>query len=179
MDLSDTTWGKYKLTDLFDIFGTIKKDPEDFNGPGPYPLISAKTTDNGVLGLYDTYTEKGGVLTVETACNGFCSYQKQNFSGHGHLAVLRPKFNMSDRIALFLVTVINADRKNYSYGRKCTIQRLKQRYICLPATNTFCSEITSDMGLAPDWKFMDQYMKDLLVDSSGGLGVKLYFEWED
>lgn len=155
MELNTSNWKLFKVTDLFDISGTAKKEPEDFAGEGRYPLISARTTDNGALGFYDSYVEKGGALVIETSCNGHCTYQRENFSGHGHLAVLRPKFQMNDPIALFLVTIFNYEKYLYNYGRKCNIGRLKKKKIRLPAIET-------KKGYQPDWSFMEKYMMSLL-----------------
>lgn len=118
-------WEYFDVEKLFSI-SYAKVIDEDTLNPGPYPHISARSSNNGVLDFYDKFTEIGGVLTIETACNGFCSYQKENFSSHGHLAVLRPKFEMNDRIGLFFSTIFNFECKYYYYGRKRTIRQIKK-----------------------------------------------------
>ena len=49
-------------------------------GYGEYPYVTTQATNNGVEGLYNYYTEEGGVLTVDSAVLGYCSYQSYNFS---------------------------------------------------------------------------------------------------
>ncbi len=177
IELHSQNWKKFLMSDLFYIKGISKRKDDIFDctETGMYPVLSTKATNNGVAGFSDTYTELGGVLVIETACIGYCSYQKQNFSGTGHLAVLRPKtFEMNDRIALFLVTVLNRECKFYNYGRKRTLSRIKASYIYLPSK--YDKEHSKFM---PDFQFMDQYMKSLLQgsDQRRDGGVKLIFSW--
>mgnify|MGYP002515207303 CR=1 FL=1 len=107
--------------------------------------------NNGVEGFYNYSTEKGGVLTVDSAVLGFCSYQEKDFSASDHVEILRPKFSMNKYIALFLTTIINREQYKYSYGRKCSQVKLKRSRIKLPVT----PEGT------PDWQFMENYIKSL------------------
>lgn len=171
MQLTDRAWKEFPVQNLFSIRGIPKKEPSDFAGNGPYPLISAKTINNGVMGFFDDYDAKGNCLVVETSCDGHCTYQKENFSGHGHLAVLRPKnFELNDAVALFLVTVMNAGCINYNYGRKCSIARLKKRTIPLPV------ECDTEN---PDWKFMKDFMRSLLKSGTKRCSFELMFQWVD
>lgn len=179
MQLNTCNWRFFEVNRLFDIAGTVKKEPTDFKGYGPYPLISSRTSNNGALGFFDSYEETGNVLVIETACNGHCTYQKENFSGHGHLAVLCPRFDMNERIALFFVTIFNHEKFLFNYGRKCSIRKIKKRRIKLPVKADL--DVTckySENGYVPDWEFMDDYMKSLLchpLEKSGALHVSYYW----
>ena len=60
-------WRWFKLIDLFDIQGTKKQLPTDETKSGPYPHVSSKATNNGVMEHYDYFTEKGisvGTTTI-------------------------------------------------------------------------------------------------------------------
>lgn len=179
MDLHIEQWKFFKVNRLFDIAGTVKKEPSDFNNVGPYPLVSSRSINNGVLDCFDSFVEEGGVLVIETSCNGHCTYQRENFSGHGHLAIMRPKFKMNDRIALFLVTIFNHEKYLYNYGRKCTNAMLKNRKIKLPVTDQYDTTFRfSNEGYVPDWAFMDQYMLTLLQNPfNPSAAFNISFKW--
>ena len=176
-------WQWFKLIDLFDIQGTKKQLPTDETKSGPYPHVSSKATNNGVMEHYDYFTEKGGVLTIESSCNGYCSYQKQNFSTHGHIIKLIPKFKMDDFIALFLVTVINLDREYYNYGRKCSMDKLRKRLIKLPVQKKIDSDrIYSAEGYIPDWEYMHCIMLVLSkqqISCRNGLTARFFWPKEE
>lgn len=57
---------------------------------------------------------------------------------------------MDVEVALFLVTVINAERYRYSYGRKMNQVRIRNTVIKLPHKNS-----------APDWSHIRSYMRGL------------------
>lgn len=81
---------------------------------------------------------------------------------------------MNDRIALFLVTVLNKECQYYNYGRKRTLSRIRESYIYLHSK--YDKEHSKFM---PDFQLMDQYMKSLLQGSDQGRDgdVKLIFSW--
>jgi hypothetical protein len=54
-------------------------------------------------------------------------------------------------IGLFLVTIIKFNKQLFSYGRKWTLDKMKETYIKLPATSEG----------KPNWKFMEKYIKAL------------------
>ena len=146
-------WKWFDYLDLFIISGskTTSKDELESYGVGEYPYVTTQAVNNGVEKCYNYYTEKGGVLTVDSAVLGFCSYQEKNFSASDHVEVLTPKFKINRYIALFLTTIINREQYRYSYGRKCSQIKLRKSRIKLPATPSG----------NPDWQFMEDYIKSL------------------
>ena len=106
-------------------------------------------------GFYNFSTEKGGILTVDSAVLGYCSYQPLNFSASDHVEKLIPKFEMNKYVALFLVTIINQEQYRYSYGRKASQSRMKKVSIKLPTKNN-----------QPDWDFMAKFIKSLSFSKS-------------
>ena len=153
MKLNTDEWKWFKYTDLFRISGskTTPIDELEVYGKGEYPYVTTQAVNNGVESFYNYSTEKGGVLTVDSAVLGFCSYQEKDFSASDHVEVLTPLFDMNRYIAIFLVTLINKEQYRYSYGRKCSQIKLRNSKIKLPVT----PEGT------PDWKFMEDYIKSL------------------
>lgn len=153
MKLNTDDWKWFNYSDLFAISGskTTKIEELETYGKGEYPYVTTQAVNNGVENFYNFCTEKGGVLTVDSAVLGFCSYQEKDFSASDHVEVLTPKFEMNRYIALFLTTLINREQYRYSYGRKCSQVKLRSSKIKLPVTPS--SE--------PDWQFMEDYIKSL------------------
>lgn len=157
LSLDISKWKNYPLSELFYINGS-KTTPllelEEL-GIGEYPFVTTQATNNGVEGFYDYKTEKGNVLTIDSAVIGYCSYQPFDFSASDHVEKLIPKFEMDRYIALFISTILNKEQYRYNYGRKASQTRLKERTIKLP---------TKDGGV--DWDFMRDYIKSLPYSSS-------------
>jgi|ERR1035437_928498 hypothetical protein len=150
-------WVYFNLVDLFNISGsttTSKLVLEEY-GNGKYPYVTTQSTNNGVDGFYNHYTELGNVLSIDSAVLGFCSYQPYPFSASDHVELLHPKFKLNSYIAMFLVTIMNRELYRYNFGRKYSQERMKKGKIKLPAKNG-----------KPDFKFMEKYIKSLPYSSS-------------
>ena len=149
--IDTSQWKEFKLSELFDI-ASSKTTPLEVLmndiGFGKSPYVTTQATNNGVASFFKSATEEGGVLSIDSAVLGQCFYQKNNFSASDHVEKLIPKFNMTDNIALFLVTLINKEQYKYSYGRKRSQKILRAESIKLPATATG----------EPDWQFMEEFM---------------------
>ena len=151
--LNTKEWRWFEYNQLFDITGsktTSKNDLEE-SGRGQYPYVTTQALNNGVECFYNIATEKGNVLTVDSAVLGFCAYQSQDFSASDHVEKLIPKFKLSPYVAMFLTTIINMEQYRYSYGRKCSQKKLKKSKIKLPV----------DQYDNPDWQWMENYIKGL------------------
>lgn len=153
MELFERKWALIPLRNLFDIKGTKTtplRELQYFEGEKKYPYVKTAATNNGVGGEFAYWTERGGVLTVDSAVKGYCSYQRWNFSASDHVEKLIPRFNMDIALAMFLATVINQEQYRYSYGRKCSQTRLRKADIALP--------VLPDTDDAPDFDFMREYI---------------------
>ena len=146
-------WRRFPIIDLFDVRGSTTTPPRELAvlPPGEHPYVTTQASNNGVAGFYDHCTEDGGVLTIDSAVMGYCSYQARPFSASDHVEVLTPKFDMSALAALFLVTLLNVEQYRYNYGRKCSQKRLRRTSMALPAT----------AGGSPDWRWIERFMQSL------------------
>ena len=115
-----------------------------------YPYITTQTSNNGIRDWYDTFTDEGNILTIDSAVVGFCSYQPFNFTASDHVEKLVPNFEMNVYRALFLSTIINKEQYRYSYGRKFNQDRIRETKIKLPFKD---GEI--------DWDWIESYVKGL------------------
>ena len=152
-------WLYFDLEYLFIIKGTKTTHPLTLleYEQGAYPYITTQATNNGVGSFYNFNTEKGNVITIDSAVIGYASYQEYDFSASDHVEQLIPKFNnMSVYIALFIVAVLNQEQYRYNYGRKASQTRLKNIKIKLPASSKD----------SPNWQFMEDYIKSLPYSSN-------------
>ena len=152
-------WELFKVPELFTIGGTKTTSIEDleYSGSGEYPYVTTQSTNNGVRGFFDIMTEDCyGVLTIDSAVCGYCSYQVAPFSASDHVEKLTPRFEMDIYVAMFFVTIFNMEQYRYNYGRKCSQSRLKQAQIGLPI----------DSEGKPDFNFMREYISHLEYSSN-------------
>ena len=151
-------WKLFRIGDLFKICGTktTPLDDLEYNGRGDYPYVTTQATNNGVEGFFAVETEEGGVLTIDSAVYGYCSYQAMPFSASDHVEKLIPHFDMDIYVAMFLVTIFNIEQHRYNYGRKCSQSRMKQAKIRLPV----------DCNGQPDFDFMREYISNLEYSSN-------------
>ena len=152
----------YRLVDLFDVKGTktTKREVLETYGVGTYPYVTTKSTNNGVDGFFDYYTENGNVLTIDSAVKGYCAYQELPFTASDHVEKLLPKFEMNKYIALFLVCIISQEMFRYNYGRKYNQANIKATEIKLP------SKLNDKNEYEPDWAYMENYIKSLPYSSA-------------
>lgn len=134
--LDTSNWKAFKLEELFEISGTKTTPLDDLReyGSGKYPYVTTQSTNNGVAGFFNYYTESGNVLVMDSAVAGFCSYQEENFSASDHVEKLVPKFRLNRYSGLFLASVINLNQYRFSYGRKANQKQIKNLEIKLPVT---------------------------------------------
>lgn len=156
-------WKNFLLTELFDITGstTTPKQKLNLSDNAQFPYVTTAGTNNGICGYSNVYTEIGNVLTVDSAVLGTVFYQKDNFTASDHVEKLIPKFNLTENIANFIVTVLNNSAKTlgYAYNEKRSQQALKSEQIKLPV----------NVNGEPDWEYMESYMKNIMQDSEKNL----------
>lgn len=148
--IEDVEWRDFSVVNYFNVVngrGGTKKAAKEKEGGNFY--ISATKENNGLSLLTGEATKhKGNVLTVSAFCD--CFYQSEPFLGSG-IVVLEPKFKMNAYHALFVASLINLQRENYSYGRQLGVARAKELKISLPV----------DSSGNPDWQLIEDYIKSL------------------
>lgn len=150
-------WKAFTLQDLF----TIRKGQRLTKAnmlPGTMPYIGASDTSNGVTALIgQDPIHKGGTISV--SYNGSVAeafYQPVDYWATDDVNVLYPKgFSLTPATALFICTIIRMEKYRFNYGRKWHLERMREAVIKLPATTSG----------APDWAFMEEYIKALPYSS--------------
>lgn len=149
-------WRPFELQELFDIKKGKRLTKANML-PGTTPYIGSTDSRNGITAYVgQAPIHQGNTLTV--AYNGSVAetfYQAVPFWATDDVNVLYPKFSMSNAIGLFLCALIRLEKFRFNYGRKWHLDRMKLSIIRLPV----------DAELAPDWAFMERYIKTLPYSS--------------
>jgi Type I restriction modification DNA specificity domain len=153
LNLYDKKFDYFEIQTLFEVKGTktTKKDILGESWIWIFPYITTQSTNNGVAWFYSIFTEKGWVLTIDSAVTGFCTYQEKDFSASDHVEKLIPKFEINRYIWKYLTTIINKEAYRYNYWRKFNQERIKNTKIKLPVDDSW----------NPDRQFMEDYIKSL------------------
>lgn len=122
------------------------------------PYISSTERNNGIFEYVDELpTNKGNTITANRGGSvGFFFYQPMDYLATPvDVRILTPKFELNKYIALFITTVLKREKFKFNYSRKMGTDRLKKLQIKLPSKSG-----------APDWEFMESYIKSLPYSSS-------------
>lgn len=147
------SWTPFLLTDLFTLEKGRGPSLKDAHGsPGEIPYVTTTDKNNGTAAWTSVSAEhEGGTISVAADGSvGETFYQALPFCSSTAVTVLRPRFDMSREIALFLCTIIRLEGKTrFSYVRKWGVERMKDSTIRLPV----------DAEGRPAWTQMEESMK--------------------
>ncbi|MCW2920747.1 MAG: hypothetical protein JWL76_621 [Thermoleophilia bacterium] len=151
-DVHGQAWAPFKLSDMFKLVrgrNVLKRVMK----PGETAYVSASALNNGVSAWIDLEPDHpGGQITVcSNGSVGEAFFQPRPFIASGDVTVLVPRQEMSAAAALFVCSVIKAERYRYNYGRKWVTGRMSESRIQLP--------VRADG--TPDWAFMEQSLRAL------------------
>lgn len=149
--LDTSSWQWFNYPDLFDIsLGNIQSvgDCEE----GEVPVVTASSTNNGVSAWIDRDPDfEGGVITVaKDGEPGVAFFQSEPFCANSHVAIFKPRFEMTESIAQFLCVLIELEKSRYSFGRAWGLKRMKDSKIKLPV-------IPGSSSI--DWEWIEEYMQ--------------------
>jgi hypothetical protein len=152
--ISVKEWNEYKLNDLFD-FSKGKRLTKAEMISGNVNFLGAISENNGIREKIKTdYFWNPNCITVNyNGSVGEAFYQDKPFWASDDVNVLYAKkwWKMNKYNALFIVTIIKANKYRFSYGRKWTLEKMKDSVIKLP----------SKTDGTPDFELMEKYIKTL------------------
>lgn len=154
-----STWKDFRIGDYFNTY--LSKDdiqPKKNIFEGNTPLISSGKSNNGIVAYIRNDNAKlwnSGTITVDMFGKAFYQNEPYYCVSHGRVNILDPKFNMSEKIALFLISAIEKVSSKYEFTEMCTGIKLANDIIKLPATSDG----------QPDWAYMESYMKKIMNKS--------------
>lgn len=149
-----TGWKDYAMESLFRFVKGKRLTKEDML-PGNINFLGAIGENNGVREKIATnYCWEPNCITVNyNGSVGEAFYQVEPFWASDDVNVLYAKdfWKMNKYIAMFLITIIKANKYRFGYGRKWTIEKMKETVIKLP----------SQTDGTPDFTYMENYIKSL------------------
>lgn len=149
-------WKEFRLDYLFDFQKGTRLVKEDMEN-GEVNYLGAISVNNGVRQKIRCEEEdqyKPNCITVNyNGSVGEAFYQYEPFWASDDVNVLYAQkwWTLNPYIAMFIITVIRANKYKFDYGRKWTLEKMKESTILLPAKNDG----------APDWEWMEHYIKSL------------------
>lgn len=160
-----SSWGEFKIGDLFDSIKRAKRRTINSYEPGDTPYVTNSAFNNGVSGHLMPKSEKdferGQCISVNTV-DGSAFWQEEDFlansSGNGLLLLRREDLNPLR--ALYLCTAIKRSL-DPSFTVMLTKGVVESATIKLPV----------DATGAPDWAYMESVMKALLEQKTVDLDV--------
>jgi hypothetical protein len=153
LPLDISKWKKFKMGDIF-IFYKGKRIIKEDMTPGDTNFVASIDNNNGIREKIDIMpAHQGNCITVNyNGSVGEAFYQNAPFCASDDVNVLYPKnWILNKYTGLFLVTIIRFNKYRFGYGRKWTLDKMKETLIALPSTN----------NNVPDWQFMENYIKAL------------------
>ncbi len=150
--LDVTEWKEYRLGQLFD-FQKGKRLVKADMIPGEVNYIAAISNNNGVRERIEAQQVwEANCITVNyNGSVGEAFYQGEPFFASDDVNVLYAKnhWTLNKYIALFMITIIKANRYRFGYGRKWTLEKMKDTIIRLPGKRDG----------TPDFEYMEQYIR--------------------
>lgn len=164
VDISD--WKSFKIGDLFAITKGKRLRKADMK-PGTTRFIGASSKNNGCTSYVgnDEPIHPGNTITVcYNGSVGTAFYQSEPFLASDDVNVLNPNFDMNERIALFLVPLIEIAGSRFDYIEKWGKEIMEESEIVLPVT----------ASKKPDWNYIEQYA--INVEMKAKQAIQVYAE---
>lgn len=147
-------WTNYRMDSLFNFEKGKRLTKADIV-KGKINFLGAISENNGVRETIETsYYWQPNCITVNyNGSVGEAFYQSEPFWASDDVNVLYAQdyWEMNKYVAMFLITVIKANKYRFGYGRKWTIEKMKETIIKLPGNKN------GD----PDFAFMENYIRSL------------------
>lgn len=158
--IDTTKWGNFVIEDLFDIKRPSSRSQSDYE-EGEIPFIASGNYNNGVLKYLmpkdNELLDKGNCITVSPV-DGSSFYQKEDFLGRGGAGssiILLYNDHLNEKNGTFIATIIRKICSKYGYNDMGSKESIRKEIIKIPV----------DDENNPDWSYMEQYMKNIELQS--------------
>ena len=153
-NIFNDSWKPFKMEEIF-IFTKGKRLTKEDMLPGTLNFLGAISENNAVRDHINAFPQHcGNCITVNyNGSVGEAFYQSEPFWATDDINILDLKYHkMTENIGLFLCTIIKKNKYKFSYGRKWTLEQMKNTTIYLPTINS-----------KPDYNFMENYISSLKI----------------
>lgn len=158
--IDTTKWENFVIEDLFDIKRPSSRSQSDYE-EGEIPFIASGNFNNGVLKYLmpkdNELLDKGNCITVSPV-DGSSFYQKEDFLGRGGAGssiILLYNDHLNEKNGTFIATIIRKICSKYGYSDMGSKESIRKEIIKIPV----------DDENNPDWSYMEQYMKNIELQS--------------
>lgn len=160
IDVND--WGKFKISDLFEVLKGSRLTKAD-KKQGNVNFVSTSIFNNGVIDKIGNnehiHPSNTMVVVYDGHATGRTYYQYEPYWASDSVNVLYPKFNLTEKIGLYLIPIFETVGKDFVYTDKWTQEKMQSSIIYLPITSTG----------EPDWQYMENYMRDIMTKSENAI----------
>lgn len=153
--LEEKSWAEFVIEDIVDIKSGVRLTKDD-QKEGSTPFIGATEYNNGVTAYVSNINNSLDSNVIGVNYNGavvesFYHPYKALFSDDVKRIELKNTSYQNKYVYLFLITMIEMQKKKYMYSYKFNAKRMSKQKILLPINS---------IG-NPDWQFMENYMKQI------------------
>lgn len=153
--LEEKSWAEFVIEDIVDIKSGVRLTKDD-QKEGSTPFIGATEYNNGVTAYVSNINNSLDSNVIGVNYNGavvesFYHPYKALFSDDVKRIELKNTSYQNKYVYLFLITMIEMQKKKYMYSYKFNAKRMSKQKILLPINS---------IG-NPDWNFMENYMKQI------------------
>jgi len=154
-ELNISNWKLFRMEEVF-TFSKGKRLTKDNMIYGTTNYIGAISDNNGIRQhISENPTHQGNCITVNyNGSVGEAFYQDKPFWASDDVNVLNLKSqNLNRNIGLFLCTVIKHNKYKFGYGRKWTLEKMKESLLMLP--------VYDDGSI--NFEYMDSYISNIVA----------------
>ena len=169
--MDTSTWKWFRYDEIFDIRKGKRLTKENMT-EGSIRYIGAIDSNNGLSAYIgnDSQLHQGNTISVSyNGSIGFAFYQEKEFWATDDVNVLYPKFLLNRYIAMFLCHLIEREQYRFCYGRKWDLEAMNKSKIKLPITQEG----------TPDWKYMEDFVKDQIIPQLPKKAQKVWLQKYD
>lgn len=169
--MDTSTWKWFRYDEIFDIRKGKRLTKENMT-EGSIRYIGAIDSNNGLSAYIgnDSQLHQGNTISVSyNGSIGFAFYQEKEFWATDDVNVLYPRFSLNRYIAMFLCHLIEREQYRFCYGRKWDLEAMNKSKIKLPVTQEG----------TPDWKYMEDFVKDQIIPQLPKKAQKVWLQKYD
>lgn len=169
--MNTSSWKWFRYDEIFDIKKGKRLTKENMT-EGNIRYIGAIDSNNGLSAFIgnDSQLHQGNTITISyNGSIGYAFYQDKEFWATDDVNVLYPKFLLNRYIAMFLCHLIEREQYRFCYGRKWDLEAMNKSKIKLPVTQEG----------TPDWKYMEDFVKDQIIPQLPKKAQKVWLQKYD
>ena len=161
LTIQSVRWGELYFSEIFDKIYIARSTDLNKLSSGETVFIGRRSDNNGLQDFVDIEEKKivkNNCITVSMVGEPRAFYQPYNFTCSQNILILRNDQYLNKNVALYLISLINnyLIDKGYGYGYPVGLKRILRNKLVIPL----------DINGNPNWKFMEDYIKQEIKTQS-------------